>query len=116
MLYPLGHDPDWIAFEREEHEAMKSADNRNGPALATNNAATLQKWLETGGKACPYADLLMVIADCLDHIGNRHDMYIVIGSTRTLDSFTLNWKGDGALGPVYATDMVGLSMNSADLL
>jgi len=123
MLNPLDeHDYPGSSYDGRQYwrqmqeQDVKTPQQNTGPELANNNLKQLQDWLRSIGRPCPYDGILAVIADCLDHIANGHDMYLVIGTTRLNTSFTLNWKGTDAPGPVYAEDLQGLSTNCGDLL
>jgi len=103
-------------WQEMEEEDVKTQQQNGKAQLNNNNLKLVQEWLTSIKSPCPYDGLLAVIADCLDHCANGHDMYIVIGTTRNRESFTLNWKGDDAPGPVYAETMKALSLNCGDLL
>lgn len=95
---------------------MKDQPKNSMTMLENNNLSVVQTWLQGAGKSCPYGEILCVLADAMDHAANGHDHYLVLGTTRNRDSFSLNWKGEGAPGAVYATNLAGLSVNAADLL
>jgi len=99
-----------------QEDDVKSTRENGKAQLSNSNLKQLQEWLTSIKVPCPYDGLLAVIADCLDHCANDYNMYIVIGTTMKGDSFTLNWKGDDAPGPVYAETMKTLSINCGDLL
>lgn len=94
----------------------QTAYNHNVRILAGNNEAWLQVLQDNGAKLDDVLGLLRVIAQCMDYIAKGEDFYLVIGSTMKRDTFALNWKGPGAPGAVYATDLAGLSQAAEDLL
>jgi hypothetical protein len=84
--------------------------------LAGNNEAWLQVLQDNGAHLDDVLGILKVIAQVMDYIAKGEDFYLVLGSTMKRDSFMLNWKGQGAPGAVYATDLAGLSTAAEELL
>lgn len=93
-----------------------TAVNTNKKLLAGNNEAWLKALEEEGTGLGDVIGILTVIAQVLDFIAKGEDFYLLVGATRNRDAFTLNWKGEGAPGAVYATDLAGLSEQAQELL
>lgn len=94
----------------------QSSETRNVRVLAGNNEAWLQVLQDNGAKLDDVLGILRVIAQCMDYIAKGEDFYLIIGTTKARDAFQLNWKGDGAPGPVYASNLAGLSEAAEGLL
>lgn len=95
---------------------MKQSQATPTNTIAGGNLASLQQSFKTIDGAKRYMGILTAIADCMDQIADGEDHYMLIGVTRNRDAFTLNWKGAGAPGAVYATDLTALSALAADLV
>lgn len=88
---------------------------RNVP-LEKNNLSILEKGLKENKYVQERVGLLLLIADMFDAIAKGENWYMVIGSTKQNDSFSVTIKSGDDAEYIFGTSLTDLSAKALSLL
>lgn len=95
---------------------MKSSTNSRTGTLSGGNLSRLDAYLAAHKVDQEAVGTLRLIADMMDQIAGRNNMYMIIGATKDLTAFSLTVKGNDAPAPIYADSLLTLSTLAQDLV
>jgi len=84
--------------------------------LTKDNLAHLTELVKPLKNGQEHLGLLLLIADMLDCIANGENWYMVIGSTKQNDAFSVTLKSDGDAEYCFGTSLSDLSLKAFSLL
>jgi len=86
------------------------------PGLKSGNKAHLLKICKDAKLSAQSLGILYLIADVLDVIAEGHNTYVIIGSTKAKDAYTISVKGDDEQDTIYADEWDELCTKAFDLV